>query len=76
MLEKTIPNEVILESVVEEEWYEFSIKGWALTQASIDNFNSVLSRTLEPWEMYIRDSPSQVNGIRYDFTFFISARES
>jgi hypothetical protein len=76
MLENTIPNEVILESVVEEEWYEFSIKGWALTQASIDNFNSVLSRTLEPWEMYIRDSPSQVNGIRYDFTFFISARES
>ena len=74
MLESTIPNEVILESVLEEEWYQFSIEGWALDQASIDNFNSVLSRSLESWDMYISDSPSQSSGKRYDFTFIISAK--
>lgn len=76
MLESTIPNEVMLESVVEEKWYQFGIKGWALTQGSVDNFNSVLSRKLEPWGMYISDSPSQVNSKRYDFSFIIRVRES
>ena len=76
ILENTIPNEVLLVSVIEDDWYQFNIKGWALTQASIDNFNSVLSRKLESWDMYISDSPSKVNAKRYDFTFIISARES
>ena len=75
MLESTIPSEVILDSVEEEAWYQFSIEGWALNQTSIDNFNSVLSRSLEPWDMYISDSPSQTDGTRYNFTFTVSARE-
>ena len=75
MLENTIPKEVLLISVLENDWYEFNVKGWALTQASIDNFNSVLSRKLETWGLYISDSPSNVNAKRYDFTFIIRARD-
>jgi Tfp pilus assembly protein PilN len=75
ILENTIPNEVLLTSVLENDWYQFNVKGWALTQSSIDNFNSVLSRKLEAWDMYISDSPSNVNAKRYDFTFIIRARD-
>jgi len=76
LLTNTIPNEVMLDELIEKEWYQFNIKGRALDQASIDNFNSVLSRALEPWEMYISESPSYANGMRYDFSFTIRAKES
>ena len=78
MLENTIPKEVILLKVTEDEWYQFSIEGWALDQGSVDNFNSVLSRNLEQWNMYISDSPSRFDGedLRYNFTFVISLKDA
>jgi hypothetical protein len=77
MLGNYIPAEVILEELIEDEWYQFTVKGWALNQASIDTFNNTLSRNLGQWNMYISESPSEFDGKskQYNFTFVIRLKE-
>lgn len=62
VLSESINDGVVLESMKESAWYEFSITGKAVDQASIDDFNQVLSISLEPLNMYIDKSPSNFKG--------------
>ncbi|WP_415901930.1 hypothetical protein ACMXYR_13100 [Neptuniibacter sp. QD29_5] len=62
VLSESINDGVVLESMKESSWYEFSITGKAVDQASIDDFNQVLSISLEPLNMYIAKSPSNFRG--------------
>lgn len=62
VLSESINEGVVLESMKENAWYEFSITGKAVDQASIDDFNQVLSISLEPLNMYIDKSPSNFKG--------------
>ncbi|WP_415882256.1 hypothetical protein [Neptuniibacter sp. QD34_54] len=62
VLSESINDGVVLESMKESAWYEFSITGKAVDQASIDDFNQVLSISLESLNMYIDKSPSNFKG--------------
>lgn len=62
VLSESINDGVVLESMKESSWYEFSITGKAVDQTSIDDFNQVLSISLESLNMYISKSPSNFNG--------------
>ena len=62
VLSESINDGVILDSLQEKSWYQFSITGRAVDQASIDDFNQVLSISLEPLNMYISSSPSTFRG--------------
>ena len=62
VLSESINDGVVLDSMQEKNWYEFSITGRAIDQASIDDFNQVLSISLESLNMYIASSPSNFKG--------------
>ena len=62
VLSESINEGVVLETIKENKWYEFSLTGRAVDQASIDDFNQVLSISLEALHMYIDKSPSSFSG--------------
>ncbi|WP_292957334.1 MULTISPECIES: hypothetical protein [unclassified Neptuniibacter] len=64
VLSESINEGVVLETIKENRWYEFSLTGRAVDQASIDDFNQVLSISLESLHMYIDKSPSSFSGNR------------
>ncbi len=76
-----IPDQAIVYKIEENDWYRLSVSGWAATQSTVDDFNARLSSAIEPWNLYISDSPSEVKlgpseleG--YQFNFTLTPRES
>lgn len=67
-LSHSINDGVILDSLNETDWYQFTITGRAVDQRSIDEFNRVLSINLQPLELQIVDSPSRLEG-QGDFNY-------
>ena len=83
VLSESINDGVVLESIKENQWYEFSLTGKAVDQASIDDFNQVLSISLESLHMYIDKSPSNFSGDAalmqngvYAFEFLLKRQEA
>ena len=76
MITRTIPKNVVLSGIAENDWYEFNVLGWAINQSEVDNFNTALSQELADWGLHINESPSQVNETngRYEFIFTIGNR--
>jgi hypothetical protein len=75
MIANNLPDKIILHKVTEETWYQLRIEGWSMTQSAIDDFNAQLSRAAEIWNLYISDSPSEVQtgwqkleGYKFSFT--------
>ncbi len=80
-LAHSINDGVILDSLNETDWYQFTITGRAVDQSSIDEFNRVLSINLQPLELQIINSPSRLEsqeefnyGGVYVFEFTIRQR--
>ncbi len=76
MVVLNINDNLLVDSIVEQEWNVFIIRGWSLDQASIEYFGQGLSRDLRNWGMEITDSPSELgrsNGgfSGYKFRFVI-----
>jgi hypothetical protein len=67
-LAHSINDGVILDSLNETDWYQFSITGRAVDQSSIDEFNRVLSINLQPLELQVVDSPSRLDN-KTDFNY-------
>ncbi|MBC8412809.1 MAG: hypothetical protein ISR96_02145 [Nitrospira sp.] len=77
----SIPDGVVLESIDEQEWFLFHIKGWALEQRHIDMFHQSLSRNIAEWNLYISESPSAAgrgwkDAEGYEFSFILMERKS
>jgi hypothetical protein len=75
MIANNLPEKIILHKITEETWYQLRIEGWSMTQSAIDDFNAQLSRAAEIWNLYISDSPSEVQtgwqkleGYKFSFT--------
>ena len=67
---------IILKSLKEGKWYEFTLTGWAADQVVIDELLQRLTESLEPWNIQISDSTSRegtadfgLNG--YSFTMIL-----
>jgi hypothetical protein len=83
VIAERLPEEAVIYSIREIGWYEMEIQGWALSQSMVDRFNASLSRALDDWDMYIKDSPSEAKGLMgtdafsgYAFTFSIEKQKS
>ncbi|WP_420555155.1 hypothetical protein [Neptuniibacter marinus] len=83
VLSESINDGVVLETLKETKWYEFSLTGKAVDQASIDDFNQVLSISLEALHMYVAKSPSNFSGDTalmqngvYAFEFLLKHQET
>ena len=83
VLSESINDGVVLETLKETKWYEFSLTGKAVDQASIDDFNQVLSISLEALHMYVAKSPSNFSGDTalmqngvYAFEFLLKHQEA
>lgn len=81
LLANIVPDAVTFNQLVETQWYEFKLDGWATSQSAIDEFNTDLSRAIAPWSLYISDSPSEVqrdkNGLDgYHFVFTLSLKDA
>jgi hypothetical protein len=69
-------DNLLINNIEELEWNKFVIEGWAVDQPSIDYFSEGLSRSLQNWDMYISENPSELarnnNGYTgYSFRFVI-----
>ena len=60
-LSHSINDGVILDSMVETDWYHFTLTGRSIDQSSIDDFYRVLSINLQPLQMTIVDNPSRLD---------------
>ena len=60
-LSHSINDGVILDSMVETDWYHFTLSGRSIDQSSIDDFYRVLSINLQPLQMTIVDNPSRLD---------------
>jgi len=74
LLIKSIDQNVVLDSLTEDNWYQFRIMGWALNLAAVSRFEKSLTRHLGVFEMIISQSPSRllssgelVGAYRFDF---------
>jgi Tfp pilus assembly protein PilN len=83
VIAERLPEDAVIYSIREIGWYEMEIQGWALSQSMVDRFNASLSRALDDWDMYIKDSPSEAKGLMgtdafsgYAFTFSIEKQKS
>ena len=55
-----INDNLLVDSIVEQNWNEFLINGWSLDQASVEYFSQGLSRDLHEWDMGIIENPSEL----------------
>ncbi len=78
LISQSIPAEVMLMSIEEQEWYQFKLDGWSLSQEAVESFNERLTGALQDWQLYIADSPSEYSerdGVQgYRFSFVIQTR--
>lgn len=82
-LAHSVNDGVIIDSLNETNWYQFTLTGRAVDQNSVDEFNRVLSINLQPLNLYILNSPSRLDGQDsynysgvYIFEFTIQQRAS
>ncbi len=69
-------DNLIIDSIIEQQWNIFVINGWSVDQTSVEYFSQGLSRDLRNWDMEITENPSELgrsdNGLSgYKFRFVI-----
>jgi len=60
LLIKSVDQEVVIDSLVEDSWYQFRVTGWALNLAAVSRFEKALTRHLSGFNMLISQSPSNL----------------
>lgn len=55
-----INDNIVIDSINEQNWNNFVIQGWSLDQASVEYFSQGLSRDLKEWGMTITENPSEL----------------
>jgi hypothetical protein len=68
-LSHSINDGVILDSLNETDWYQFTLTGRAVDQNSVDEFNRVLSINLQPLDIQIINSPSRLENQGTDYNY-------
>jgi hypothetical protein len=58
LLIKSLDQNVVIDSLGEDNWYQFRLTGWALNLASVNRFERALARKLGVFNMIINKSPS------------------
>lgn len=60
MVVLNINDNLLIDSIIEEQWDVFVINGWSVDQASVEYFSQGLSRDLRNWDMEISENPSEL----------------